>query len=165
MKHNTIPPNICKHLFYDSGDLYWRVAKKRRSLRSKVGCLSGAGYLEFIFNGIRLLNHRVIYYLHHGAFVGCIDHIDGNKLNNSISNLRLCSMTENNWNRKRDKRNKSGYRNVYYHRHTGRYEVHITANGVKHYLGLFDCPKAASEVAEAKRKELHGEYFSSGVYL
>lgn len=44
----------------------------------------------------------------------CIDHIDRNKLNNSLSNLRWATTSENNHNAKLRKDNKTGYKGITY---------------------------------------------------
>lgn len=85
-----------------------------------------------------------------------IDHIDGNPLNNRLSNLRVCTHGQN-------IANNRGYRNgdhtprslpkgVY--RNGKRYNSYITINGVKHYVGRFKTPEEASEAFNKKFQEL-----------
>ena len=61
------------------------------------------------------LLHRLVYEAYNGEIPEnlCIDHIDNNPKNNNISNLRLCNRSENMWNKKISKHNKStGYKNI-----------------------------------------------------
>ena len=73
------------------------------------------GYKTFWFNDNRYKLHRILYYMYHRIDIGStqIDHIDQNKANNSIHNLRLASNAQNSMNRTIQKNNKSGVRGVY----------------------------------------------------
>lgn len=57
--------------------------------------------------------HRQIMELTFGDSI-CVDHINGNRLDNRKSNLRICSRTENNHNMRISKRNKSGAKGVFH---------------------------------------------------
>jgi hypothetical protein len=86
-----------------------------------------------------------------------IDHIDGNRHNNSLSNLRLANRFGQAQNRGTFKSNTSGYKGV---RQIGvKFEARVTAFKVIHYLGMFDTAEEASAVREAKARELHGEFY------
>ena len=73
----------------DTGYLYWRVT---RGSRAKAGARAGsdhsAGYLETCINGARKLVHHVIWFMHNGVWPKEIDHIDHDRKNNVLSNLR-----------------------------------------------------------------------------
>ena len=58
--------------------------------------------------------HRLVYEAHYGEIPEgmLIDHIDNNKTNNNIDNLRLATLSENMCNRKIHKNNKIGYKNI-----------------------------------------------------
>lgn len=58
----------------------------------------------------------------------CIDHIDKNRINNSVDNLRWCTHQENNKNRSKQKNNKSGYTGVLLEGSTRRWRTTITDN-------------------------------------
>ena len=60
-----------------------------------------------------ILMHRQIMELTFGDSI-CVDHINGNRLDNRKSNLRICSRTENNHNMRISKRNKSGAKGVFH---------------------------------------------------
>jgi len=86
-----------------------------------------------------------------------VDHIDGNGLNNSRSNLRLATHAENQCNR-RYATNSSGVKGVTWNKSSGKWMAAIVANGEKHSLGeFFDLDSAAACVASA-RTRLHGEF-------
>lgn len=76
----------------------------------------------------------------------CVDHINGDRLDNRKSNLRLCTRTENNHNMKLSSRNKSGAKGVY--KYKNRFRVSIMVNGKNIYLGTF--PNTPEGFAQAK---------------
>jgi hypothetical protein len=73
-----------------------------------------------------------------------IDHINRDKLDNRRSNLRLCTQSENNMNSPR--RNKSGYRGVYFHKVSGLWRAEARFNGKRTSLGYY---KTAAEAGQA----------------
>jgi hypothetical protein len=75
--------------------------------------------------------------------VGYIDHIDGDKLNNSWSNLRDVTHEQNMWNAKLFHNNTSGYRGVSFIRSHGRWRAAISVNGKKKHLGYFESAELA----------------------
>lgn len=98
----------------------------------------------------------------HGLLIGIVpgmfaDHIDGDRLNNQRSNLRHCTPSQSSMNRARPSHNTTGVRNVSLHR-SGKYKVHVQANGECRYFGLYDTLAAASVAANAARTALHREY-------
>ena len=96
--------------------------------------------------------HRVAFALHHGRWpTGQVDHIDGNPLNNTASNLREVTNAENHKNERRPKSNTSGIAGV--GRHGSRWRAHIKVNYRQMHLGLFDTrgeAAAARKAAEFK---------------
>ena len=98
--------------------------------------------------------HRLILLAHKGQEV---DHINGNRLDNRRVNLRFCSRTENQYNKKRQKNNTTGYKGVRKHR-DGKWEAKIRVNGERIYLGIYvnihDAAKAYDEAA----LKYHGEF-------
>lgn len=109
----------------------------------------------------RLYVHRVILEriigrpLADGEFV---DHIDGDGLNNTRSNLRLASKQQNNCNRGLDRDNRSGVKGVHWRPTRGKWQARITINQKIKHLGYFvnidDAAKCYNDAAIA----LFGEF-------
>ena len=82
-----------------------------------------------------------------------IDHIDGDRTNNRIENLRLATKAENGWNRQHlDKRNSSGFTGVYWCIRDQKWRARIKVNGKNIHIGYFTNKQdaiAARRLAEA----------------
>lgn len=97
--------------------------------------------------------HRVILDAQPGVQV---DHIDGDGLNNSRSNLRGATASQNMANRGATKHNKSGYKGVTAWRN--RWRAKVKAAGQIFYLGLFDTKEDAALAYDAKALALFGAF-------
>ena len=91
-----------------------------------------------------------------------VDHIDGNKLNNDLHNLRMCTHQQNLMNTKLGKNNSSGYKGVSYCKDRKKFVSSIKHNYKTIFLGRYETAKEASEVYEKKAKELFGKYRRKG---
>jgi len=87
-----------------------------------------------------------------------IDHINGNTLDNRKLNLRPCNNQENQWNRKINKNNKSGFKGVYQDKKSGRWRAVISINKKRTHLGSFADPKTAHAVYVESAKKYYGEF-------
>lgn len=88
-----------------------------------------------------------------------IDHIDGNKTNNCIGNLRWATNCENAQN-KTGSRGAVPFRGVAHHLN-GKFQAHISLNGTLIHLGLFDTAEEAFEMYDAVAKGFYGEFYGS----
>lgn len=86
-----------------------------------------------------------------------VDHINGNKLDNRKSNLRLCTVSQNLMNKKKYC-GESPYKGVHFNKRMGRYEAYIKLNARKIHIGHFDTPQEAALAWNKKAIELYGEF-------
>lgn len=84
------------------------------------------------------------------------DHIDGDKLNNQKSNLRICTDMQNKWNRTKTKKNRSGFKGV--SPNHGGFQAQIYFKKKHFHLGLFPTAELAHAAYCKAAKELHGEF-------
>ena len=66
-----------------------------------------------------------------------VDHIDNNRSNNDISNLRWCSQQENMCNKKVNTTSQSGIKGVSHHKETNLYQAKIKHNGITRTIGYY----------------------------
>ena len=125
---------------------------------------NGHGYHHVILykNGTRF--DKTIHKLVANAFLPnpfkkpCVDHIDGNRLNNNINNLRFANISENAMNIKLSINNTSGYKGVTFCKFFNKWMSYININGKRHDLGLFENIEEAVNARVKKAEELFGEY-------
>ena len=91
----------------------------------------------------------------------CVDHINNNKGDNRLENLRWVTQTENSRNSKLSKSNKSGVKGVYYMEKTDNWRAIINNNYKTHHIGMFNTLGEAKEARQKKAKELFGEHMNS----
>lgn len=147
-----VSTELLREKFYVvSGELFRKNGKK-------VGTKHHSGYLRFNMNKKNYAVHRVIYQLETGVYPDYVDHIDGNKTNNKIENLRDCSFAENKRNVTKYKNNTSGYKNVYFNKRNNNYMVCLTINNKPTYFGSFKDVELADLVAMEARNKYHKEF-------
>lgn len=148
---------------YKDGCLFWKVDVGSRIKKgTKAGRKERRGYFVVGFNYKLYLAHRIIYLMHYGYFPKCVDHIDGNKSNNSIQNLREASLSQNHMNSKLQKNNISGVKGVCWDKSATKWRVRIQTNNKNKYLGLYEDLELAELVAQEARDLYHGKFANHG---
>jgi hypothetical protein len=108
--------------------------------------------------------HRMIFLWHHGYLPKTIDHIDGDRLNNRIENLREVTQQQNCLNSKHRATSRSPYKNVFLQSQPKNsnwkqnWIVSLTVNGKRKYIGSFEDLELADLVAMEARDKYHGKY-------
>ena len=87
-----------------------------------------------------------------------IDHVNGEGLDNRRNNLRPCTNSTNQANRKTSCNKIVEYKGVYFHKKSGKYMVRIQQDGYRYFLGEYYSPIFAAEIYDKKAVELFGEY-------
>lgn len=107
-------------------------------------CVNNNGYLCVRVLGRLYTQHRLAWLYVHGKFpAGQIDHINGDRQDNRISNLRDVGTLTNNRNRLHNKNNTSGYRGVTFDKANNKWMAQITVDNKNIKLGRFDKPELA----------------------
>lgn len=139
------------------GKLYWIKKSCRKVVVGKVAGSKCAGeYLAFKLFGVRYLNHQYIWELHHGKIPGgmLIDHINRDKHDNRIENLRLATPSQNSANS-----NRFGNRNCYWNDRVEKWQVRVQYKGKYYTAGrYFSNIEEAREVAQQIRNKVHAEF-------
>ncbi len=115
-----------------------------------VGSLTGHGYYHTSYKGNEDKIHRLVWQLHYGDIPKDkeIDHIDGDKANNAIDNLRLVTKQGNQWNRTDGK----GY---CFNKSIGKWQAYIHINNKMKHLGFYDTEAMAKEVRILAKIKYH----------
>lgn len=131
----------------DAGKLFWR---SNDAPVGSAGCVFGAPRVKIA--GQVYYQHRVIFKIATGEEPAVIDHIDGNRANCSISNLRATTDAENMKNKARYGNNASGVANV--QRDKGKWRVRFKVNGITRSFGAFSSLEAAEKHRDKVRADL-----------
>ncbi len=131
-------------------------AKRNDLLGKQAGSLhSSDGYVRIFINRKSYLAHRLVWLYVHGEFPALeIDHIDGVRSNNKVSNLRSVTKSENLQNLKHAKRDNlsSGALGVCFDAVANKFRAAITLNRKRKHLGYFETSDLAhSAYLDAKR--------------
>ena len=152
-----------QRLRYDpeTGKLYWRVHEgayrgwnTKHAGRETRGSHS-AGYANLTLDGVKHLAHRIAWAVHHGAWpVDQIDHINGDRRDNRIVNLRVVSHAENCKNAACPKNNTSSVMGVAWVPRRQKWISRIMVRGVHKFVGYYD----TIDEAAAARKNAEVQY-------
>lgn len=146
-------------LSYDpeSGDFKW---KKKVNRRVVVGSAAGGlhrstGYWRLAIDGVNYKAHRLAWFWTFGVWPdGEIDHIDCDKTNNRIGNLRDVSHLKNMQNERMARRN-SSTRLLGAFANGKKFQAKIRVDGVQRYLGTFDVAEQAHAAYLSAKREWH----------
>ena len=144
---------------YRNGGLWWKTKFTNACKMDKpIGSDNGRGYLICRISGKTHKVHRLIWLYHYGKLPeGDTDHINGVRSDNRIENLREATRTNNNYNKSSTPNTSSKYKGVY-RRRGNKFVAEIRKDGIKYYLGSFDCEVEAAKAYDEKAKKLCGEY-------
>jgi hypothetical protein len=154
---SDIDPIKLHSLFkYTEGKLFW---KKNNKI---AGSLKPTGYTVVEINNKGVMAHRIIWSMHNGSFDGQIDHINGNRSDNRIENLRLVNQEQNQWNRKINKNNTIGIKGIRLRKDNNKYEARLCVNKKRMVLGSFADLELAELVVIEARDKYHRKFANHG---
>lgn len=143
-----------------TGVLTWRLSARRGY---KPGAVAGTihrarnDYRIVVIEGQGHYAQRIIWKMMTGRDPACIvDHADNNTLNNAWSNLRAASLSQNGYNRRINKNNKSGVKGVHWDR--GKWRAVITVDKRAIRLGKFSTVSEAAAAIDGVREQYHGTF-------
>ena len=171
IEHAFTPDDMRRILSYDpeSGLLRW----KRNDAYNKTwntkyeGTLAlnfkqPDGYMVGSINKIKAYSHRIAWAIYYGEWPdGEIDHINRNRCDNRIENLRVATRSQNTSNKTKKDGTYSRLKGVTWHSRGKRWMAQIMKDRVKIYLGSFDTEEAAHEAYKEASLRLHGEFSST----
>jgi hypothetical protein len=154
-------------LEYVDGELYWKVRLSNRDcIGKKAGSLQRDGYIRIQIRGIKYPNHRLIYLWHYGELPEFLDHINQDKTDNRIENLRPATTSQNGMNKKKQKTEAvkaSKWKGVSWQKRDNRWQAYISINGKQKHLGYFTDEDVAASAYNLAAYENFGEFASYNV--
>ena len=160
-KERSIPIEALReHFDYnpDTGVITWRKpAAKRCRVGEVAGIINDAGYVLLSLRSTKLRGHRVAWAMHHGSWpTDEIDHINNNRADNRLVNLRLATRRQNAVNQP-GRGSNTGVKGVYWHRN--RYLVMARdQTGYNTYLGRYKTIEEAKLVYDDFIVRTRGEF-------
>jgi hypothetical protein len=133
-----------------------------------AGCADGFGYVKVGILGLKFQAHRLIWAIHHDEWPLEIDHINHNRSDNRIANLRSVTSQDNKKNQGLSKRNSSGHIGVHWDAPTQKWRARINHNGVAIHIGLYSKLECAIQAYTKTKSSLgfhdnHGTKKQSGL--
>ena len=151
--YSTLTADYVRNVFFyepETGFLY-----RKRSPEKPAGRLRKNGYIDVKCKSVQQLIHRVIWLHYYGVHVdGFIDHINRDRSDNRISNLRCVTKKQNSENKSK-KRSKSLPKGVFFAKDKKKWQAAICSNYKQHHLGFFDSPKEAELAYLNAASKLH----------
>ncbi len=132
----------------------WNAKNARREAASK----SGEGYFRIKIEKMNYKVHRVIWKMTYGHDPEIIDHINGDRSDNRLCNLRSCTVAQNSQNKLVLASGSSRFRGVSWNVSKRKWQAKIRANGRIIHLGRFHDEIAAARAYDAAAREFHREF-------
>lgn len=148
----------------DTGRLFWKLARGGIAQGEEAGWLDkSSGYKRISIYGRVKYAHVIAWELFHGISPdGQIDHANGDKTDNRISNLRQCSPAQNAQNRRNRVDNKSGVKGASWNSSRRKWSARVTVNKKVCFLGFFSNISDAEKEITKFRNKHHGEFANHG---
>ncbi|HEY3987431.1 HNH endonuclease signature motif containing protein [Cedecea sp.] len=142
-----------------TGVLIWKVDYGRAKAGQEASAKNGAGYKRIGIDGRKYYCHRICWAISYGYWPSKnIDHVDRDRGNNSISNLREVTQGENCRNKGINPLNPHGYKGISLYKRTGKWTAQIKVNGEKMHLGYFPTKEEAAAAYDEAVNSTHGEF-------
>jgi hypothetical protein len=156
-----IPAKMLAVLKYDpaSGAIIRIAGPRNAKLGCRMDAIGSHGYRRVRIWGYPYAAHRVAWFLHFKEQPpSLIDHINGDKSDNRITNLRSANYAQNKANSGLQRNNTSGFKGVTWNKASEGWQAQFKTNKKCHYLGIFDTPEEANAAYETALKHHLGTF-------
>ena len=143
---------------HETGEFKWLVSRGKAKLGELAGTVGLNGYRQIGYKGFSVLAHRLAWYFSYSEVPEYIDHVNSNRDDNRIGNLRSCSQQQNNQCMSIRKTNKSGFIGVSWSREKSKWVAQISINSKQTNLGYFTDLEDAKKARLEAEKKYFGEF-------
>ena len=161
----SVADEFNEHFAYCDGKLFWKKNTGSKPIAGKeAGCHKTKDYSMVCINKKQHAIHRVIFAMHNGYMPKQVDHINGDRRDNRIENLRATTNTQNSYNRLLSSTNTSGVKGVSWDKTKGKWHAQLNYNGKNRHMGYWkaDEKHLAKEFIELAREMTHGVFANHG---
>lgn len=166
VNYNLDLSELSEWLKYDplEGKFYWirRLTNRPQIFQKEAGSFNkSVGYRLITYKGQKITCHRLAWIVSYGVNpTSYIDHINGDKSDNRLVNLRLADTGQNMANRKANKKSTSPYKGVSLTSRNKykKWQARIQANKKQTLIGTFYTEEEAAKAYDIKASELFGKY-------
>lgn len=148
---------------YSDGKLYWKSKFSKYSnikIGKEAGYIDSDGYKRIKINKKLYGEHQLVFLMFYGYIPSQIDHINKNRLDNSLHNLRIATHSQNQHNKAIQKNNTSGVKGVSWYKRLKKWQVQIMINKKSIHFGHFEDKELAELVIIEARNKYHGKFAS-----
>lgn len=145
---------------YRDGKLFNNTTRGQAIAGKEAGSACTDGYRKVRVFGKYMLVHRVIWEMHYGPLMSgqVLDHINRDRADNRIENLRLVSIQQNQFNKSRQRDGTSGYKGVWWDSAKRVWKASARTEKGRIYLGQFETEIKAAVAYDKCVMDLHGEF-------
>ena len=142
---------------YEDGRFVNRISRGRAKEGERAGTEDVHGYRRILIDGKKYYEHHLVWFWLYEEWPDEIDHIDGDRSNNTPDNLRICTRTENCFNAKRET-GQSGLKGAYLDKRNLQWYSKIQIGGQVKFLGNHGSAEEAHAAFMAAAELHHGEF-------
>lgn len=166
MNRADMPSIMARSLFSyekESGNLIWAAKHNRVVAGDVAGYKAKDGYIRILVKRKSYLAHRIVWIFCNGDIGDFdVDHINGDRSDNRICNLRLATRYENNQNRRVNKNSSSGIKGVGFDERKQKWIARCCVFGVRVYVGAFSDKLTAEAAIKEFRERKHKSFTNHG---
>jgi hypothetical protein len=153
----------------ETGVLTWKAREDRTSnwnaryAGKRAGSLTKMGYIRISINDRDYMAHIIVWLYVYGAMPDMeIDHKNNDGSNNRVDNLRLSTRQDNERNKLKSVKNKTGFKGVFWDKRNNKWLAQIVINKKCKYLGMYMTPEEAHSAYCKAANELFGDFANAG---
>lgn len=143
----------------ETGKIFWKINSGRAFIGHEAGTTVTGGYRRVLINKKSYAVHKIVWWFEYGTWSKELDHIDRNKTNNVITNLREATRSENCLNKIIQANNSSGIKGVHYCKTRAKWKVQMRKKGKCTIQRYFETKDEAVMFRKTNEQEYYGEFY------